>query len=72
MTASPGPHRPLDYPRTLDKSVTLVRLWRDRTLNEVFAIGDPLKQMRLFGITAQTTMRYVGAACPEHTAKLPG
>ncbi|CAM5541866.1 hypothetical protein SCALM49S_07084 [Streptomyces californicus] len=33
--------------------------------------GDPLKLMRLFGITAQTTMRYVGAACPERTAKLP-
>lgn len=29
------------------------------------------KLMRLFGITAQTAMRYVRAACPERTAKLP-
>ncbi|MFI5583276.1 hypothetical protein ACIA8N_35800 [Streptomyces sp. NPDC051822] len=40
-------------------------------LYEAFATGDPLKLMRLFGITAQTAMRYVGAACPERTAKLP-
>ncbi|MFD3945523.1 hypothetical protein [Streptomyces sp. NPDC058579] len=33
--------------------------------------GGPLKLMRLFGITAQTAMRHVGAACPERTAKLP-
>ncbi len=40
-------------------------------LNEAFGTGDPLKLMRLFGITAQTAMRYVSAACPERTAKLP-
>ncbi|MEU1370563.1 hypothetical protein ABZ454_31095 [Streptomyces sp. NPDC005803] len=39
--------------------------------NEALATGDPLKLMRLLGITAQTAMRYVGAACPERTAKLP-
>ncbi|MFC5174928.1 MULTISPECIES: hypothetical protein [Streptomyces] len=39
------------------KSVTtLVRLRRDRILNEVFATGDALKVMRLLGITAQTAM----------------
>ncbi|MEU5170692.1 MULTISPECIES: hypothetical protein [Streptomyces] len=54
------------------KSVTtLVRLRRDRILNEVFATGDALKLMRLLGITAQTAMPYGGAACPERTAKLP-
>ncbi|MFD3613151.1 hypothetical protein ACFWXA_34865 [Streptomyces atroolivaceus] len=58
--------------RTLPKNVTLVGLRQDRMLNEAFATGDPLKVMRLFGITAQTAMRYVGAACPERTAKLPG
>jgi hypothetical protein len=30
-----------------------------------------LKLMRLYGITEQTAMRYVGAAHPERTAKLP-
>ncbi|MFG2676888.1 hypothetical protein [Streptomyces sp. NPDC048445] len=57
--------------KTLPKNVTLVGLRQDRILNEAFATGDPLKLMRLFGITAQTAMRYVGAACPERTAKLP-
>ncbi|MEV6251064.1 hypothetical protein AB0M38_33585 [Streptomyces sp. NPDC051742] len=57
--------------RTLPKNVTLVGLRQDRMLYEAFATGDPLKLMRLFGITAQTAMRYVGAACPERTAKLP-
>ncbi|MFD9054828.1 hypothetical protein ACH4M8_28360 [Streptomyces albidoflavus] len=57
--------------RTLPKNVTLVGLRQDRMLNEAFATGDPLKLMRLFGITAQTAMRYVSAACPERTAKLP-
>ncbi|MFF7780376.1 pentapeptide repeat-containing protein [Streptomyces tanashiensis] len=33
--------------------------------------GDPLKLMRLLGITAKTAMRYGSAACPERTAKLP-
>ncbi|MGW6821420.1 hypothetical protein [Streptomyces sp. NPDC055005] len=33
--------------------------------------GDPLKLMRLFGITEQTAMLYVGTAYPERTAKLP-
>ncbi|WP_159106836.1 hypothetical protein [Streptomyces rishiriensis] len=57
--------------RTLPKNVTLVGLRQDRMLNEAFGTGDPLKLMRLFGITAQTAMRYVSAACPERTAKLP-
>ncbi|MEW5627223.1 hypothetical protein AB1388_11710 [Streptomyces hydrogenans] len=37
----------------------------------VMVTGDPLKLMRLFGITAQTAMRYVAAAYPERTARLP-
>ncbi|MFI6003316.1 SRPBCC domain-containing protein [Streptomyces sp. NPDC051366] len=39
--------------------------------NEAFATDDPLKLMRLFGITAQTAMRYVAAAYPERTARQP-
>lgn len=40
-------------------------------LDEAFATGDPLKLMRLFGITERTAMRYVTAAHPERTAKQP-
>ncbi|WP_326742802.1 hypothetical protein [Streptomyces sp. NBC_01768] len=40
-------------------------------LNEAFESADHLKLMRLFGITEQTAMCYVGAAHPERTAKLP-
>jgi hypothetical protein len=50
---------------------TLDRLRQDRILDEALATGDPLKLMRLFGITEQTAMRYVGTAYPERTAKLP-
>ncbi|MGW9460911.1 NUDIX domain-containing protein [Streptomyces globisporus] len=40
-------------------------------MDDAVATGDPLKLMRLFGITAQTAMRYVAAAYPERTARLP-
>ncbi|MEU1106578.1 hypothetical protein ABZ408_37310 [Streptomyces tibetensis] len=50
---------------------TLDRLRQDRILDEAIATGDPLKLMRLFGITEQTAMRYVGTAYPERTANLP-
>lgn len=55
----------------LPKGVTLEGLRQDRILNEAFETADPLKLMRLFGITEQTAMRYVTAAHPERTAKLP-
>ncbi|PPS75170.1 hypothetical protein BV882_10910 [Streptomyces sp. 46] len=55
----------------LPNGPTLDRLRQDRILDEAFATGDPLKLMRLFGITEQTAMRYVGTAYPERTAKLP-
>ncbi|MFF7586481.1 hypothetical protein ACFZCK_03190 [Kitasatospora purpeofusca] len=45
-------------------------LRQDRILDGASAAGDPLKLMRLFRITEATAMRYVGAACPERTAKL--
>ncbi|OEJ21334.1 hypothetical protein AR457_36480 [Streptomyces agglomeratus] len=43
----------------------------DRILNEAAEGADPLRLMRLFGITKQTAMRYITAAHPERTAKLP-
>jgi hypothetical protein len=46
-------------------------LRQDRILNEAAESADPLRLMRLFGITEQTAMRYVTAAHPERTAKLP-
>ncbi|WP_344392074.1 hypothetical protein [Streptomyces vastus] len=57
--------------QVLPKGPTLDRLRQDRILDEAFATSDPLKLMRLFGITEQTAMRYVGTAHPERTAKLP-
>ncbi|MDN3027206.1 hypothetical protein [Streptomyces sp. S.PB5] len=55
----------------LSKGLTPASLCQDRILSKVFESADPLKLMRLFGITEQTAMRYVGAAHPESTAKLP-
>ncbi|WP_308191857.1 site-specific integrase [Kitasatospora humi] len=55
----------------LPKGQTLDKLRQDRILDEAFATGDPLKLMRLFGITEDTAMRYVTTAYPERTAKLP-
>ncbi len=58
--------------QVLPTEPTLDRLRQDRILDEAFATGDPLKLMRLFGITEATAVRYVAAAYRERTAKLPG
>jgi hypothetical protein len=39
--------------------------------SETAESADPLRPMRLFGITDQTAMRYLTAAHPGRTAKLP-
>ncbi|WP_244302570.1 hypothetical protein [Streptomyces viridosporus] len=57
--------------RHLPEGFTLDGLRQDRILNEAFDMGDPLKLMRLFGITEKTAMHYVGVAHPEKTAQLP-
>ncbi|MER5901809.1 hypothetical protein ABT150_17235 [Streptomyces mirabilis] len=57
--------------QALPKGLTFDRLRQDRILDEAFTTGDPLKLMRLFGITEQTAMRYAAAAYPERTARLP-
>ncbi|MGG7569216.1 hypothetical protein [Streptomyces sirii] len=46
-------------------------LRQDRIFDEAFDVEDPLHLMRLFGIAAHTAMRYINAAHPERTAKLP-
>ncbi|MEU0720501.1 hypothetical protein ABZ498_25380 [Streptomyces lavendulocolor] len=50
---------------------TMQTLRQDRIRDEAFEVNDPLHLMRLFGISAQTAMRYITAAHPERTAKLP-
>ncbi|MGW2770763.1 hypothetical protein [Streptomyces sp. NPDC001275] len=57
--------------QALPKGLTFDRLRQDRILDEAFTTGDPLKLMRLFGITEPTAMRYAAAAYPERTARLP-
>ncbi len=47
----------------LTRGLTLGDLRQDRILNEAAESADPLRLMRLFGITATTH--------PERTAKLP-
>ncbi|MGI5398710.1 hypothetical protein ACQEVG_04475 [Streptomyces sp. CA-135486] len=44
---------------------------QEADLNEAFETADPLKLMRVFGITEKTAMHYIAAAYPERTAKLP-
>lgn len=66
----PAVHR-ITMQLVLPKGLTLDRLRQDRILDEAFTTGDPLKLMRLFGITERTAMRYVGTAYPERTTKLP-
>ncbi|MFG3168414.1 hypothetical protein [Streptomyces sp. NPDC048200] len=51
--------------------LSLSELRQDRILHEARTSGDPLRLMRLFGISDTTTMRYISAAHPEKTARLP-
>lgn len=55
----------------LPRGLTLSGLRQDRIFNEAAESADPLRLMRLFGVTEQTAMRYVSAARPERTAKMP-
>ncbi|AKH86155.1 hypothetical protein AA958_32480 [Streptomyces sp. CNQ-509] len=51
--------------------LTMQTLRQDRIRDEALEVDDPLHLMRLFGISSQTAMRYLTAAHPERTAKLP-
>ncbi|MEV5746482.1 hypothetical protein AB0L00_01575 [Actinoallomurus sp. NPDC052308] len=57
--------------KAIPRGLTMEGLRQDRILNEAAESADPLKLMRLFGITEQTALRYVTTAHPECTAKLP-
>lgn len=60
----------LDHSHVLSTAQAALGLSRS-LLAQPPAGGDPLKLMRLFGITEKTAMHYVGTAHPERTAKLP-
>ncbi|MFJ2959737.1 hypothetical protein [Streptomyces sp. NPDC087270] len=51
--------------------LTMPTLRQDRIRDEAFEVNDPLHLMRLFDISSQTAMRYITAAHPERTVKLP-
>lgn len=51
--------------------LTMAQTRQDRILYEARESADPLHLMRLFGISDGTAMRYITAAHPERTAKLP-
>ncbi|WP_079191889.1 hypothetical protein [Streptomyces sp. CB00455] len=53
------------------KGMSLDVVRQDRILDEARTSTDPLHLMRLFGISDATAMRYVAAAHPERTGKLP-
>ncbi|WP_329375409.1 hypothetical protein [Streptomyces sp. NBC_01483] len=55
----------------LPRGLTLSGLRQDRILNEAAESADPVRLMRLFGITEKTAIHYVTASHPERTAKLP-
>lgn len=44
---------------------------RDPILDGPSESADPLRSMCLFGITAQTAVRYVVTTRPDRTSKLP-
>ncbi|ODA69830.1 hypothetical protein APS67_006047 [Streptomyces sp. AVP053U2] len=51
--------------------LTMPTLRQDRIRDEAFEVEDPLHLIRLFGISAHTAMRYINAAHPERTSRLP-
>jgi integrase len=66
------PERPLVSSEAIrdaiPKGLTPSQLRQDRMLNEALETADPLRLMRVFGITEGTAMRYISAAHPERTA----
>ncbi|MFF4633185.1 hypothetical protein [Streptomyces griseorubiginosus] len=75
QTAMDPDHPPV-HPTTLKGAaqqvkLSLSQLRQDRILHEARISADPLHLMRLFGISDTTAMRYITAAHPERTAKLP-
>lgn len=50
-------------------AMTMSQLRQDRILHEAHETADPLRLMRLFGISDGTAMRYIAAAHPEKTAR---
>ena len=53
------------------RGLTMQQVRQDRIRDEASETADPVHLMRLFGITSGTAMKYVTAAHPERTTKLP-
>ncbi len=51
--------------------VTVTQLRQDRMLHEARETADPLRLIRLFGITETTAMRFVAAAHPDKITRPP-
>jgi hypothetical protein len=51
--------------------ITASQLREDRILDEARHTADPVRLMRLFGISDATAMKYVFAAHPERQSVLP-
>jgi hypothetical protein len=51
--------------------LTMQQVRQDRILYEARHSADPLHLMRLFGLSDSAAMRYITAAHPERTTKLP-
>jgi hypothetical protein len=47
------------------------KLRQDRILDEARHTADPVLLMRVFGIAAETAMKYIHAAHPERRSTLP-
>ncbi|MGX1887774.1 hypothetical protein [Streptomyces sp. NPDC055287] len=52
-------------------ALTLSKLRQDRILDEARQTADPVQLMRVFGIAAETAMKYIYAAHPERRSSLP-
>jgi hypothetical protein len=55
----------------LPRGITLRQLRQDRILDAAATTADPLRLIRLFGISEPTAMRYIVAAHPERTTQMP-
>ncbi|MFD2422660.1 hypothetical protein [Amycolatopsis pigmentata] len=51
--------------------IHVTQLRQDRILDEARATTDPVRLVRVFGITVATAMRYVYAAHPERRSTGP-
>ncbi|MFI5831422.1 hypothetical protein ACIA6C_29905 [Streptomyces sp. NPDC051578] len=71
LTAAAGPVDVTTVRAVFPKGMRLDAVRQDRILEEARTSTDPLHLIRLFGISTITAMRYITAAHPERTSRLP-